>query len=513
MAPKGKAKAQAKGKAKAQAKGKAKAQTKGKAAETPKPKAAARAEAKAAARDTAGGRAAAKARGAPSPADAPPKRSRTDQALEKAKAAAASGSSSGGARGRAVDSRVPNAANLKVFEDYAVKLNQTHIDANNNKYYIIQALQGDGKYFAWNRWGRVGEPGQNKLMPFSSPADAIKEFEKKFREKTCNNWAARDNFKPVNGKYTIVETEDAEGGGGQDQAPMGKLTQAQIGKGQNVLDKLDAVLKKGGDAKQLELISSEFYTLIPHNFGRARPLAITTDAMLQAKVELLKFYLRMGFEELEEDTGMTPVSGVMQLPVPTSLDNAANGLCSSSDIKKSATKGDDLAKKQAGRPTKNMTGHLYGSIMLYTSNAIYQDLNKCLRDENRTKLKKYFKYLRLFFESMDHLPKRNVKLWRGLSVDLHTNPQYKVGNTVTWWGISSCTADINVAQNFAKGCGGNCTVITLETTTASDISDITFYSNEKESLLSPGTQLQVTKNVKKGSVTEICLKEVGRALN
>jgi len=114
---------------------------------------------------------------------------------------------------------------------------------------------------------------------------------------------------------------------------------------------------------------------------------------------------------------------------------------------------------------------------------------------------------------MDHLPKRNVKLWRGLSVDLHTNPQYKVGNTVTWWGISSCTADINVAQNFAKGCGGNCTVITLETTTASDISDITFYSNEKESLLSPGTQLQVTKNVKKGSVTEICLKEVGRALN
>jgi len=509
MAPKAKSKAQAKGKAKGKAKGAAKSKAKA----APKAKAAARAEVKASARNTRGAPSPAKARSAPSPANPPPKRSRTSEAMEKAKAAASSSSSSGGAGSRAVDSRVPNASNLKVFEDYSVKLNQTHIDANNNKFYIIQCLHGDGKYYAWNRWGRVGEPGQNKLMPCSSPDQAIKEFEKKFREKTQNNWAAKDNFKPVNGKYTIVETEDAEGGGGQDSAPMGKLTQAQIGKGQNVLDKIEATLKKGGDAKQLELLSSEFYTLIPHNFGRTRPPAITTDAMLQAKVELLKFYLRMGFEELEEETDMTPVSGVLQLPVPASLNDAANGLCSSNDIKKSAGKGDELAKKQAGKPTKKMDGHLYGSIMLYTSNAIYQDLNKCLRDENRTKLKKYFKYLRLFFESMDHLPKKSVTLWRGLSVDLHESPMYKVGNTVTWWGISSCTADIKVAQNFAKGCGGNCTVITLETKTASDISDITFYSNEKESLLSPGTQLQVVKNVRKGNITEINLKETGRVIN
>jgi len=36
---------------------------------------------------------------------------------------------------------------------------------------------------------------------------------------------------------------------------------------------------------------------------------------------------------------------------------------------------------------------------------------------------RYFKYLRLFFESMDALPKQKRKLWRGLSVDLHKNPQ------------------------------------------------------------------------------------------
>merc|ERR1719316_1090230 len=103
-------------------------------------------------------------------------------------------------------------------------------------------------------------------MPCADAAAAIKEFEKKFREKTQNAWANRDSFKPVDGKYHIVETEDAEGGG--DQAPMGKLTEAQIGKGQAVLDKIEKAL--GGSADTLAKLSSEFYTLIPHDFGRQR---------------------------------------------------------------------------------------------------------------------------------------------------------------------------------------------------------------------------------------------------
>ncbi|CAK0862288.1 unnamed protein product, partial [Prorocentrum cordatum] len=474
----------------------------------PAPKASPRAEPKA--------RGKAKAAPTPSPAkrtaDGAIKKSRSSQALEQAKAKASRGSSGSGGR-RVVDSQVPNRAGLSVVDDYSVKLNQTHLEggSNNNKFYIIQVLEGDGKYFAWNRWGRVGEPGQSKLQACGGLAQAAQEFEKKFREKTQNPWSQRANFKPVNGKYHIVETEDAEGGG-DDHAPMGKLTEAQIGKGQHVLDKLDKELKKSSPTRsQLEVLSSEFYTLIPHNFGRARPPAISTQEMLEAKVELLKFYLRMGFEEVEEDAGRSPVSGVMALPVPASLDAACGGLCAKGQIVQSTKKGEELARRQAGRPSTAMAASLYAAIMLYTSNAIYRDLNQCLRDENRAKLKKYFKYLRLFFESMDHLPKQKRTLWRGLSVDLFDNPQYQVGNVVTWWGISSTTSDMNVAKNFAKGCGGKCTII-RKSLTASDISDITFYSNEKESLLAPGTQLKVMSKKRNGNVAEIKMKEVGRAI-
>jgi len=109
----------------------------------------------------------------------------------------------------------------------------------------------------------------------------------KFREKTRNAWANRSSFKPAHGKYTIVETDDS--GGGADKAPMGKLTEAQIGKGQKVLDKLRKDLRSG-NTKAIDETSSLFYTLIPHDFGRRRPPPISSKAALEAKEELLKFF-------------------------------------------------------------------------------------------------------------------------------------------------------------------------------------------------------------------------------
>lgn len=62
------------------------------------------------------------------------------------------------------------------------------------------------------RWGRVGEPGQNSMKgPFSILDNAEKEFVKKFKDKTKNNWSERDNFTAMAGKYTLLEMDDDEG--------------------------------------------------------------------------------------------------------------------------------------------------------------------------------------------------------------------------------------------------------------------------------------------------------------
>ena len=75
-------------------------------------------------------------------------------------------------------------------------------------------------YFPF-RWGRVGESGQNAMHgPFNDFDDAEKSFSKKYQDKTKNKWADRDNFKPVPGKYTLLEMGDEEDGEDEEPAPV-----------------------------------------------------------------------------------------------------------------------------------------------------------------------------------------------------------------------------------------------------------------------------------------------------
>jgi len=407
------------------------------------------------------------------------------------------------------DRLIPFADKWTVDRDYNVNLNQTNIGPNNNKFYIIQLLEDSIGYALWTRWGRVGYAGQSSLKRSPNYEAGIKQFEKTFKNKTKNSWHRRDNFVKVKGKYTIVEIEETQGDGGDDESPIGKLSESQIAKGQDVLAEIEDALDKGKGYSIFEELSSKFFTLIPTVFGFCRPVPITTIDMLRENEERLKFYLRMGFEELEE-ANLDPISGVADLRLPKTLKAATSNVCTYGEIKASEKKGRELAKKQAGDPKEEMGDELYASIMLYTSNAIYRSLNKVLRDKDRRGVKKYFKYLRLFLEAMNRLPAQQTSLFRGISVDLHD--QYKVGSIVTWWGVSSCTSEEEVARNFTNGCGGKCTFFTLDVKSACDISCISFYGNEKESLLAPGTQLKVKSNKRNGKITEIELEEIGRVV-
>lgn len=53
-----------------------------------------------------------------------------------------------------------------------------------------------------------GEDGQNAMKCCGSVDDAIKDFKKKFKDKTKNDWDNRSNFKPAAGKYTLLEMDD-----------------------------------------------------------------------------------------------------------------------------------------------------------------------------------------------------------------------------------------------------------------------------------------------------------------
>ncbi|XP_031126370.1 poly [ADP-ribose] polymerase 2 [Ipomoea triloba] len=224
-------------------------------------------------------------------------------------------------------------------EIYDAMLNQTNVGQNNNKFYVIQALEfdGGGKFLVYNRWGRVGAKGGTQVFgPYTSQHDAIREFESKFHGKTKNHWSNRKDFVCYPGKYTWLEMDYSQNGedssvSGEpnslmknqpretklegriakfislicnvsmmkqqmmeigynaDKLPLGKLSKSTISKGYDVLKRIADVINQS-DRKILENLSSEFYTVIPHDFGykKMREFTIDTPQKLKRKLEMVE---------------------------------------------------------------------------------------------------------------------------------------------------------------------------------------------------------------------------------
>uniref|UniRef100_A0ACB8EWT8 Poly [ADP-ribose] polymerase 2 n=1 Tax=Sphaerodactylus townsendi TaxID=933632 RepID=A0ACB8EWT8_9SAUR len=220
---------------------------------------------------------------------------------------------------------------------YDVMLNQTNLQFNNNKYYLIQLLEDDGarNYSVWMRWGRVGKPGQHSLMSCAGDLTKAKViFTKKFLDKTKNEWDKRANFQKVPGKYDLLHMDYEANDAGEEEdsspksvscpkpvsrldprvqalvelicsirtmeemvvemkydtkkAPLGKLTAEQIQAGYQSLQKVEACLKRKQTGRTLLEACNEFYTRIPHDFGLRTPPLIKTEEELQEKAQLLE---------------------------------------------------------------------------------------------------------------------------------------------------------------------------------------------------------------------------------
>ncbi|KAJ0980645.1 hypothetical protein J5N97_008900 [Dioscorea zingiberensis] len=241
-------------------------------------------------------------------------------------------------------------------EIYDAILNQTNVGDNNNKFYVIQALESDdgGKFMVYTRWGRVGVKGQDKLHDFCASRDkAINEFEMKFFEKTKNRWNDRKAFIRQPKCYTWLEMDYSETenttvsnsvdasvgsqlreskldqriakfislicnismmkqqmleiGYNAEKLPLGKLSQSTILKGYDVLRRISDVIGQS-NRKELEELSGEFYTIIPHDFGfkKMREFVIDTPFKLKGKLEMVAALgeIEIATKILQDDTEM-----------------------------------------------------------------------------------------------------------------------------------------------------------------------------------------------------------------
>jgi hypothetical protein len=174
-----------------------------------------------------------------------------------------------------------------------------------------------------------------------------------------------------------------------------------------------------------------------------------------------------------------------------------------------------VALRNCENPADDLTQQESASIHLYTmqfhgGSSLYTLVNQSLRAENREDLKPWFSYLKLFLTALYKLPSLNEKVWRGIkNVDLSS--KYKKGTKFAWWGVSSCTTDIEVLEsNHFLGKHGLRTLFSIECINGKSIVNHSYYKNrEKEIILMPGSYFEVMGNLDSGSELHIIqLKEI-----
>ena len=235
--------------------------------------------------------------------------------LKDTKAALKANSSS--VKAEPVDDSVPRRENYSVVVDPAsgrplsVYLMWSDLKDNHNKYYVLQVLKTlGGTYYVWTRFGRVGAPGVTNFANMGDEASAIKEFHKIERAKKNKGYneikmslgssknpevEAEDESKkgPIEDSkldkslQSFVELifnkklmESSVSAAGYDikKMPLGELSKDQALKGVKILKQLEEVIlgKAKGDILQL---TSEFYTMIPHNFGMQKMINFKIDTV------------------------------------------------------------------------------------------------------------------------------------------------------------------------------------------------------------------------------------------
>ncbi|CAF2998176.1 unnamed protein product [Rotaria sp. Silwood2] len=190
---------------------------------------------------------------------------------------------------------------------------------------------------------------------------------------------------------------------------------------------------------------------------------------------------------------LAPIKGYQDLPL-VSLEKALEPICHFfNGILENAW----VAKENCQRPQEDLTQDESASIHLYTMQfdggpSLFYVLNRTLRAENRQELKPWFSFLKLFLTALYKLPSRGSTVWRGVR-DVDLSSKYPKGAKIVWWGVSSCTTNVEVLKNNQfLGTTGLRTIFSIECQHGKSISRHSYFQNtEEEVILIPGSYFEV----------------------
>jgi len=159
--------------------------------------------------------------------------------------------------------------------------------------------------------------------------------------------------------------------------------------------------------------------------------------------------------------------------------------------------------KQQKPELKNVSEEGLVSIMLWTSNVLYSDLNKDLRGSGD--FSRWNIYLKNLLNGLNAMPYFRGTVYRGFKnyQDLKT---YQKGELVYWTTVSALSKNKDTAKGFSNAKG---TLFEVEVFSSRDISSVSAFPTEDEVIMPPHSCFEVIDVIQKpGEPVHVKLREI-----
>ena len=174
------------------------------------------------------------------------------------------------------------------------------------------------------------------------------------------------------------------------------------------------------------------------------------------------------------------------------------------------------AKTKCRHPSEhNLTRDESAAIYIYTmkwrDRCLYDHLEAAWNSEDPSKLKPWFRYLRLFKSALDKLPIVRTEVWQGAYYDEKIKEKLNTKPLILYTSMSSCSPSVNEIKDFLqKNPDARTILIGYGSVNGKSITGYTV-GTSREVIVMPGTNLGVAKYIVNDSNGSVIAHLVGQS--
>ncbi|CAF1239492.1 unnamed protein product [Rotaria sp. Silwood1] len=158
------------------------------------------------------------------------------------------------------------------------------------------------------------------------------------------------------------------------------------------------------------------------------------------------------------------------------------------------------AKMKCHYPSEHNLNHdesaaIYIYTMKWGDRCLYDHLQAAWNSNDRSTLKPWFKYLKLFKGALDKLPSAKAEIWQGAPFDEKLKDQLSSEPLSVYSSMCSCSSSVNeIMDNLQKTAGKKIMLVGYQSVNGKLVTGYTA-NNLQDAIMWPGTKLGVSKYV------------------